>query len=276
MEYIAKDDPIRDEISNVFSLPDDELDKKIAGERQGDEQSLAFKSLNTYEGRYYKGLYPTQKGWDAGRKHNAYFEHGPLAWAFGSMTAREYLDMLNSPRVKELNRNYNLLHVADKDYVFKNCKFSDMSISISGYGSLSRYLDKKHEDFYMNRSWSPLIISSTFKKYGHVAASVFSDPSTLDKIDIEEAKRLRNSPEWPTHIYYTPISNFDVLGWPITKMLDRMANNEYRESKTFVTLFICTPEQSKQARVEYFKKNPRYRQEVIDLREKLGLEPEAI
>ena len=61
MEYIAKDDPIRDEISNVFSLPDYELDKKIAGEREGDEQSLAFKSLNTYEDRYYEGLYPTKK-----------------------------------------------------------------------------------------------------------------------------------------------------------------------------------------------------------------------
>lgn len=243
-----------------YTYADYDLDSKLAGERQGDEKSfyitaapLAVKQLAE------KHLPEHEYATVTLEKFESPAEIKPSVF---------YEQVYNSSRAVELDRGFNALHKISDGYVMKNCKLIVDGMN-DALPSIFTFDTPEHEDLYMNRMWSPIATQLAAFRY---ASS--KDLSKVDRsymgTDFKFVEEFRNDKEAPNVVILRRHETTQTFGG----FLPNSLTPDYR--RFFMSHYYCTPDQVKQARINYLKAYPEALKLSNEIRAKNGLEPEDL
>lgn len=256
----AKGDRLR-HWEGAYTLADFELDSLIAGERQGDEQSMYL----TTAPQKIKDLRKLAKLADN--------EYSPMIIEkFESPAGVKPEDfqreVYNNPRAVELDHNFNAMHKVSRVFVKNECKLIVDGMNDSLHG-IFYFKDPKHDDLYMKRMWS--VIPSQIAAFTYATTKDYSKADrTYFATDYPFIEELKGTEDEPNIILFEPHYSKQVAhGWVPNQLIPH-----YR--KFYVSFYQCTPEQIFEARQIQLKYYTETLEAANKFRAKHGLELEKV
>ena len=239
----------------AYTLADYDIDKLIAGERQGNEKSFYLTAVSE----------SLKKDWE--RLPDG--EYGPAILSkFGSPAGVDPVEyktkVFDHPRIKDLEIKFNAMHRVNRSYVKKNCRLivDGMNDSLPG---IFKFIDPKYDDLYMKRMWPAHISQIASFRYAKTTDLDHADRTYMntDYPFVEELRGTEDEPNVVVFVEHPSEQAFHGLAFLVP---------QYKRFN--VAFYQCDADELQQARGLFIKNNPEALKISNEVRKANGLPQE--